>query len=70
MPTGDDDRFDEETDVDSDETPSSPRLKEVDGKQGMPGELVGGEHNQPGSQEPPPGAEPSDTPISDAKGTT
>lgn len=63
-PSDIDDIEDDRDDVDS---AASPRLGEVEGHQGMPAELVGGDHNLPGSQDPPPEAEPSDTPITDAK---
>jgi len=46
------------------------RLQEVEGDTGFPGELIGGEQNEPGSQAPPPGAKHTGTAISDAKGTT
>lgn len=51
-------------------SPDDPRIDEVEGDTGFPGELVESEHNQPGSQAPPPDAEPTETPVSDMKGTS
>ena len=47
-----------------------PRLQEVEGNEGMPGELIDTPNNEPGSQELPDEVTPSETPISDAKGTS
>ncbi len=52
----------------TDDRHDDPRLAEVDDDTGMPGEVIDDATNQPGSQEPPEGVEPSATPISDAGG--